>query len=51
MKDSRNENICKTEFYNMIINSEDYKAIIDEKPIFEITFPLYIIDVDCEEVL
>lgn len=46
-----NKNICKPEFYNMIVSSEDYKAIIDEKPIFEISFPLYIIDEDCEEVI
>lgn len=46
-----NENICKPEFYNMIVNSEDYKAIIDEKPLFEIYFTLYIIDEYCEEVL
>lgn len=46
-----NENKCTPEFYNMIVNSEDYKAIIDEKPIFEMSFPLYIIDVDCEEVI
>lgn len=26
-----NVNIFKPEFYNMIVNSEDYKAIIDKK--------------------
>lgn len=38
-------------FYNMIVNSEDYKTIIDKKPLFEMSFSLYIISEDCEEVI